>query len=385
MFLFQFEARRRLRFDLNSEFGLQNFNTLAETDLETLPHPDTPIYLLKKLPLVHFDRLRTQIARTLLRKRVLEQFRLLDIYYPIAVDGTGMLYFSKPHCPHCLTMELSNGKTLYYHNVLEAKLICSNGLVISLATEFIENTDGDTKQDCELKAFYRLAPKLRKRLPQLRMCLLLDGLLLNQTVFDLCSRHRFVYIITFKEGSMPSVFQEYEALLKLVSDQQKTVHEDGIHQQFSWVSGLSHEGHTFNAFECRETQSNDKVTRFVFATNIPVSASNVEALSEKGGRLRWKVENEGFNSQKNGGFALEHAYCENWTCARHLYFLLQIAHLIFQLICFGSLLPHPPPVLFGSLDAFARRLLEAWRNAFLDPILLHSELARPFQIRIRSP
>ena len=338
MFLFQLEARRRLRFDLNSEFGLQNFNTLGETDLETLPHPDTPIYLLKKLSLVHFDRLRTEMARSLIRKRVLEQFRLLDTYYTIAVDGTGMLYFSKPHCPHCLCAELSNGKTLYYHNVLEAKLICSNGLAISLATEFIENTDGDSKQDCELKAFYRLAPKLRRRFPQLRICLLLDGLFLNQTVFDLSKRHRFAFIITFKEGSMPSVFHEYEALLKLVPDQKIIVRDDGIHQRFRWLNDLSHEGHIFHAFECRETLPHGKCTRFVLATNIPVSASNVQTLSLKGGRLRWKIENEGFNSQKNGGFALEHAYCENWTAARHLYFLLQIAHLIFQLICLGSLL-----------------------------------------------
>jgi len=385
MFLFQLEARRRLRFDLNSDFGLQNLNTLAQTHLETLPHPDTPIYLLKKLPLRHFDRLRTEMVRTLTRKRVLEQFRLLDTYYTIAVDGTGLLYFSKPHCPHCLTAQLSNGNTLYYHNVLEAKLIASNGLAISLASEFIENTDGDSKQDCELKAFYRLIPRLRKAFPQLRICLLLDALFLNQTVLDLCKKYHLAYITTFKEGSLPAGFQEYETLLKLLPDQIKTTSHNGTRCRFRWANDLSLAEHCFHAFECHQTLPNGKRTRFVWATNIPVSASNVEALSQKGGRLRWKVENEGFNSQKNGGFALEHAYCENWTAARHLYFLLQIAHFIFQLICLGSLLKHPPPVLFGSLKAFAQRLLEAWRNALLDPLLLHSVLARPFQIRIRSP
>ena len=37
---------------------------------------------------------------------------------------------------------------------------------------------------------------------------------------------------------------------------------------------------------------------------------NFLEISNHGGRLRWKIENEGFNVQKNGGFGLEHPTAE---------------------------------------------------------------------------
>lgn len=97
--------------------------------------------------------------------------------FPLTFDGTGHLVFKDKHCEHCLVKK-KDGKVLYYyHNVLEAKLVTENGLALSIGTEFIENSDeGASKQDCELRAFYRLAENLKKDFPQLSICLLLDGL-----------------------------------------------------------------------------------------------------------------------------------------------------------------------------------------------------------------
>ncbi len=38
-----------------------------------------------------------------------------------------------------MTRKLNNGEILYYHPVLEAKLVTANGFAFSLMTEFIEN------------------------------------------------------------------------------------------------------------------------------------------------------------------------------------------------------------------------------------------------------
>jgi hypothetical protein len=66
--------------------------------------------------------------------------------------------------------------TLYYHPVLEAKLVTANGFSFSVMSEFIENVDlSADKQDCERKAFYRLAKRLKARFPRWPICLLLDG------------------------------------------------------------------------------------------------------------------------------------------------------------------------------------------------------------------
>lgn len=132
---------------------------------------------------------------------------------------------------------------VYYHAVLEAKLVTVSGLALSVATEFIENTDINKdldfekqKQDCELKAFYRLAEKLKRSFPQLNICLVLDSLYAGKPTFDICEKYRFRYIITFKEGSMPETFKEFETLKKL--SQENSAHlykEDELSQDYKWV------------------------------------------------------------------------------------------------------------------------------------------------------
>jgi len=380
LFLFRLGARRRLRFDLSSPAGIANLNRLAGTDLKAIPHPDTLLYLLRRLPPDDLGLVRSEMMETLLRSRALESFRLRGRLYTIAADGTGMLVFHERHCEHCLTQE-HHGRTIYYHNVLEMKLVTPNGLALSIATEFIENTDGTTKQDCELAAFYRLIPKLRKRFPMLPICLLLDGLYLNQNVLSLLAKHRLDYIITFKEGSLPTAYSEFQALHQLTPNQTLHRQTGAVEQAFRWLNGLVHEAIPFNAFECVETVPGKKPTTFFWATSLTVTEKNVVELSQNGGRCRWKIENEGFNTQKNGGYNLTHAYSENETAAKNFYLLLQIAHLLAQLVEKSRLFPRPVAVLFGSSRAFARRLLEAFRNVALTAERLHDILTAGYQVR----
>lgn len=100
--------------------------------------------------------------------------------------------------------------------------------------------------------------------------------------------------------------------------------------------------------------------------------------------MRWKIENEGFNVQKNGGYALEHAYTENSNAAKVFYFLLQIAHMLAQLMDKGSLLKKAFPAGFGSAKNLSFRLLEAWRNAHLTKADFDTLFPAQFQIRFDS-
>ncbi len=97
-----------------------------------------------------------------------------------------------------------------------------------------------------------------------------------------------------------------------------------------------------------------------------------------------KLHSEGFNIQKNGGYNLEHPYSEDGTARQVFYFLLQIAHLIFQLIEKGSLFRIAFPNGVGSLRNIAFRLLEAWRNLRLSPAAFHHLYNGRFQIRFDS-
>jgi hypothetical protein len=80
----------------------------------------------------------TGLTETLIRRQVLYPERLLGHYYLVAIDGTGVLVFAQRQCAHCLTRDYE-GRTLYYHFVLEAKVVTASGFVLSLMTEFIEN------------------------------------------------------------------------------------------------------------------------------------------------------------------------------------------------------------------------------------------------------
>ena len=73
---------------------------------------------------------------------------------------------SGDHCEHCLTRKSESGKTTYFYNVVEAKLVTENGFGISLSTEWVENSaEKYDKQDCEQKISVRLAEKLKKDFP----------------------------------------------------------------------------------------------------------------------------------------------------------------------------------------------------------------------------
>ena len=160
------------------------------------PHGDTLDATFRRLQPAEVQTVVTGLTETLIRCKVLYSERLLDRYYLVAIDGTGMLVFAERHCPQCLTRTRA-GVTIYYHPVLEAKLVTATGFVFSLMTEFIENPgEHPTKQDCELKAFYRLADRLKQRFPRLPICLLLDGLFAGGPTFTRCEQYGWKYVIT---------------------------------------------------------------------------------------------------------------------------------------------------------------------------------------------
>jgi hypothetical protein len=309
------------------------------------------------------------------------------------IDATGLLCFHRRHCPYCLVQR--HGKqTLYLHQVLEAKLLGPAGLVVSLDSEFIENADAGArtgrsadaiKQDCELKALERLAPRIKKAFPQVPFVLALDSLYACGPVLALAQRLKWSLVATFKEGRTPALWQEFRALLsQCPQNYRKDTWADGPTQEFRWVQHLDYEdseGRSWkvNALECTETPAQGPAQYFAWLTLLPVGQKTVPAIAQKGGRYRWKMENEGFNRQKNSGLNLEHVYSTDPEKWKAYYLLLQIAFIVVQLLERGSLLRRlaaelgrPFGKLFGSLKNVARRLLESlrflpWAEAWFDP------------------
>ena len=123
----------------------------------------------------------------------------------------------------------------------------------------------------------------------------------------------------------------------------------------------------------------DKQTRFVWLTNFKVNKNNITEIA-RGGRLRWKIENEGFNIQKNRGFNLEHPYSQNEISMKNFYLLLQIAYIISQIMEKGNLLKDKILKDFGSVTGLFEQLLEDLRTKFIGD----NFSKKPIQIRLSS-
>ncbi|MCP4406436.1 MAG: DDE transposase family protein, partial [Gammaproteobacteria bacterium] len=121
----------------------------------------------------------------------------------------------------------------YYVYVLEASFSFRNGMVIPLMSEFLEyDTDDDqtTKQDCEQKAFHRLAARIKQAFPRLPILLLLDGLYPNGPIMQRCRQYHWDFMIVLKDGTLPSVWEEYHSLLGYQEENRKQ-HQWGERRQ----------------------------------------------------------------------------------------------------------------------------------------------------------
>ena len=180
----------------------------------------------------------------------------------------------------------------------------------------IENPSGGDyeKQDCEQKAFARLADKIKKHFPRLPICILADGLYPNNSVFEICLKNKWGFIITLKDGNLKT-FQCEVGLLNATAKKREVYIADKTSRtrlEYKFLNDIEYGKHYYSWIECIEFKINlneEKSTnqRFVYITNIPQTTENV-VTSADSGRLRWKIENEGFNAQKNLGYDLEHKF-----------------------------------------------------------------------------
>jgi hypothetical protein len=390
MFLCGLGARRQIGFLLRGGRSGDQFSKIFGA--HGCPHGDTINEAFAQMNPDEFQALVCWMVFLLIRKKALQSYRLRERYYVVAIDGTWTINRKTRHCEHCLTQK-KDGKTTYYHIALEAKIVTPNGFAIPVLTEFVENTVGQTKQDCELKAFYRLAKRLKEAFPRLPILLTMDGLFACGPVFQICEDYNWKYMVVLKDGSLPSVNEEFACLSGLQPENRLTrpgVNRKVANQKFRWVNGIVYTDtekreHVLDVIECVDTRPNEEGTveerTFRWVTNFRVTWRNVVELANDGGRIRWRIENEGFNVQKNGGYGLTHVYSTNANSAKIFHYLMQMAHLWKQLLVKGSLLLRRFPKGMGSVKNVGFMLLEAWRNARLPGGFLSWITQWRFQIR----
>lgn len=301
-----------------------------------LPHHVTENDYLEQLNPSELQDTIQDMVYDLIRRKGFYDARFMKKWL-IIIDGTQLYSGNKKINDKCLERHYNKGtenETVNYHvDVLEAKIYFGSNLVCSICSEFIENNGEDTekyrdmseekrKQDCELKAFKRMAEKLKKAFPKLPIILLMDSLYASKPVMDICKENEWDYIIRFKDGSIPYIAKEYE-----------DIPEKEYVMNAEYINEIDYEEHKVNELKYREeTVENGKVEikAFQWITNIKITQENALEMAETG-RLRWKIENEGFNRQKHWQGDITHACSWNEQALKNHYLMQQISDFMKQL------------------------------------------------------
>ena len=72
--------------------------------------------------------------------------------------------------------------------------------MISLDSEWIENSiikSDKQKQDCEINAFKRMAPRIKKEYPKLNFIITGDALYATDPMIKICNEYKWKYIFNF--------------------------------------------------------------------------------------------------------------------------------------------------------------------------------------------
>src|SRR5438270_500842 len=253
------------------------------------------------------------LFRQLQRGKALEAMAFLDGHYLLALDGTGYFSSTTIHCASCLHKVHRNGSITYAHQMLGAAIIHPDQrAVIPLMPEPITNRDGTDKNDCERNAAKRFVAKLRQDHPHLKFIVTEDSLSSNAPHIETLHEHGLHYILGVKEGDHAHLFTQVQAAEHAgrVTYYERHDRAAGVVHRFRFVNDVplnaSNADVRVNFIEYWEI-GNGQTQHFSWVTDLRVSKRTVYQLM-RGGRARWKIENETFNTLKNQGYNFEHNY-----------------------------------------------------------------------------
>ncbi len=253
------------------------------------------------------------VFRQLQRGKALEPMVFFDDCYLLALDGTGYFSSKTIHCASCLQKVHRNGSVTYHHQMLGAAIVHPDmRTVIPLMPEPIVKHDGTDKNDCERNAAKRFIAKLRRDHPHLQFIITEDSLSSNAPHIETLQDHGLHYILGVKEGDHAYLFKQVQAAEHAgrITSYERHDRTAGIVHRFRFVNDVplnaSHTDVRVNFLEYWEIDD-DKVQHFSWVTDFRVSTRTVYHLM-RGGRARWKIENETFNTLKNQGYNFEHNY-----------------------------------------------------------------------------
>lgn len=306
-------------------FSLKDQSLLAFDGRRAKPENMRQVYGIEKMPSdtqmrtildeVNPQALRPMfksLFRVLQRGKVLESMRFMGKYYLVSLDGTGYFSSKKVHCEACLQRKNKRtGEITYSHQMLGAAIVHpERKAVLPLAPEAIIKQDGEKKNDCERNAAKRFLAHLRRDHPRLPIIMAEDALSANAPHIQELKRHKLRFILGVKPGDHAYLFDYVAQAHAVGKTTELEQQEKGVTHRFQFLNDAplneSNADVRVNFLEYWEIKG-DKSQHFTWITDFTISKENAYALM-RGGRARWKIENETFNTLKNQGYHFEHNF-----------------------------------------------------------------------------
>ena len=318
-----------LAFQQRLQDGIQKNNLTTIFSVSDIPKDTQMRTVLDVIAASKLDGIFADFIHRLQRGKHLNNYQFVDRSYLVSIDGSEYFSSEAIHCPHCLVTK-SKSKVRYHHQILQSVIVHPDmRQVLPLAPESISNRDGTKKQDCESNAAKRVVHKIRANYPRLKIIVTADGLYSNQPFIDELKAAKMSFILVAKPADHRVLFEWVNELIALGDGGSLELGDHkGRRHRYQWVNQVPLNGtkdaDLVNFFQYQLVAKTGKVTyKNSWVTDIEVDENNVVTLV-KGGRARWKIENETFNTLKNQGYHIEHNFGHGQQNLSMVFFVLNL-------------------------------------------------------------
>lgn len=331
--LLQFQTEMEVKFHQN------NLRTLF--GVQDIPKTNALKEILDAQDSRRFNAIFKGIVQRLQRGKQLDQFKLRDGLMVCSIDATVYHSSESVRCKKCLTKHKDNPDkaTIYQHFALQAAFMHPDiKQVVPVMAEPIRNRDGSKKQDCEINAAKRLVPLLRQQFPKIGLIITGDDLFSRGPMIECVLDKNFHFFFVAKPTSHRYMMEWLAAYDRLHEHREPDPRGRTI--LYQWMNDVPLNGDK-NAilvnYFCKKllgtAPNGEEIVRRTesWVTDLDVNRDNV-VLFTRGGKSRWKIENECFNTLKNQGYHLEHNYGHGENNLAFNFYLLTLLAFLFHQI-----------------------------------------------------
>ena len=310
--------------NFNTQHTIDNISSICNEKLTELPYWETIQDVFININIDELRLIQKYIVKSLIRSKMFDKYKF-DGAFQLIFDGTGLSHHDYNLNGNCLSRTTKDGVTTYYKYVLECKL-CVGPIVISLDSEFIENekvNNEKQKQDCETNAFKRMVKRIKKNYPKQKFLITGDALYATSPIISICKKYHWLYIFNLKPDRLKYINDCFEGNIALENET--------THKHYYLSTNIEYNKHILHVFKYVQSEGHTYEKNFRYISNILVTSNNIKEIVAIG-RKRWKIENEGFYTQKHRTFCITHMCSRNDNALKCHYFFIQFAHTFRQLL-----------------------------------------------------